>query len=284
VGQHDAQLEWERRFGRLAAAAAIASLVLGLAAQVLSATIASTQEGQRAGLLKLDENADQALAAAILQALSVIFLAAVLFYLLRCARYRRGEAITPAVGPLVLLGPLLYAVGGIITQLDVIDIADRFAASGERTERRADDLLEARSTVPVFIGFAGNIALGFALVMINLNAMRTGLMTRFIGILGIIVGALYVLPLFAGPLIIQIFWLGALAAIFLGRWPGGRGEAWETGEAGQWLSAAELRRQALREERLDEEPEPVPEPESEPEPEPEAAPHPVSKKRRKRRR
>jgi hypothetical protein len=111
--------------------------------------------------------------------------------------------------------------------------------------------------------------------------MRVGLMTRFIGIIGIIVGVLYVLPIFAGPLIVQIFWLGALAALFLGRWPGGRGEAWETGEPAVWLSASEQRRQALRDERLEEDQGPEPQPQLAEDPE--SRPHPVSKKRRRKR-
>jgi hypothetical protein len=113
--------------------------------------------------------------------------------------------------------------------------------------------------------------------------MRVGLMTRFVGIIGIVVGALYVLPIFAGPLILQVFWIGALIAIFIDRWPGGRGEAWETGEVGVWLSAAEQRRQQLREERAADAP---PEMLQQDTPEPEdieARPHPVSKKRRRKR-
>ena len=39
------------------------------------------------------------------------------------------------------------------------------------------------------------------------------------------------LPILSGPLIVQLFWLVAIGVLFLGRWPGGRGPAWETGEA-----------------------------------------------------
>jgi hypothetical protein len=282
VEERDAQLAWERRFARPVAAAALISLAFGVAAQVLSATTANPREGgERAALINLSEHADQAVAATVLQALSVCFLAAVLFYLLRCVRHRRPENVPAAVQPLILLAPVLVTVGGVVSELEVIDIADRFTASGARTEARADDLLGARSTVPVFIGFGGNIALGFCLVMVNLHCMRVGLMTRFLGIIGIVVGALYVLPIFAGPLILQVFWLGAVIAILIGRWPGGRGEAWTTGEPGLWLSAAEQRRQQMREERAAGA---TPEMLEQPEPEDvEARPHPVSKKRRRKR-
>ena len=291
MGQHEAQLGWERRFGRLAAAAAVGSLLLGLGAQVVLTSTASRSGGDRSALVKLNDNAGEVLAGTVLQALSAFLLAAVLLYLLRCVRYRRPEGVPAAIGPLILIAPLLTTVGILLNQLDVIDIADRFTSSGPRSESRADELLKDRSTALLFVTYAGYIALGFSLVMVNLNAMRAGLVTRFIGIIGIIVGALYVLPILAGPFIVQVFWLGALAAVFLGYWPGGRGEAWETGEAGVWLSAAEQRRQAMREDQAEPEPEPRPEREREPGPgpeplgaEPEAAPHPVSRKRRRKRR
>jgi hypothetical protein len=113
------------------------------------------------------------------------------------------------------------------------------------------------------------------------------MLSRFLGIIGVIVGGLYVLPLFGGPQIVQLFWLGALAMLVLGFWPGGRGPAWETGEAAPWPTAAERRGLAPRgrdgedeapaeaDDAPDEEPEPA-----EPEPVPE---RPASRKRKRKR-
>jgi hypothetical protein len=41
--------------------------------------------------------------------------------------------------------------------------------------------------------------------------------------------------------IIEAFWLGAIGSLYLGNWPGGRGPAWETGEAEPWPTAAQRR-------------------------------------------
>jgi hypothetical protein len=61
-------------------------------------------------------------------------------------------------------------------------------------------------------------------------------------ILGVIAGVLLVLQLVPlVPIVIQAFWLGAIGALFLGNWPGGRGPAWESGEPDPWPSAAERR-------------------------------------------
>jgi hypothetical protein len=78
-------------------------------------------------------------------------------------------------------------------------------------------------------------------VIISLNAMRVGLLTRFMGVLGIIVGVTFVLPLDQQG-IIRVFWLGALGFLILGRWPSVP-KAWSTGEAEPWPSQQQLREQ-----------------------------------------
>jgi hypothetical protein len=282
VEEREAQLAWERRFGAPAAAAAFVAIVLSIAAQVISASASAPQGSQREQLVKLNDHAGAALTGTALQSLSVFMVALVVLYLMRCVRHRRREGIPTVIEPLVIIAPILITVADVVSQFDVADIADTFVASGARTESRADDLLRDRSTLPIFISVAGHISLGFGLVLTNLNAMRTGLLTRFTGIIGIAVGALNALPIFPGVAVIQVFWLGAIGAIFLGRWPGGRGEAWETGEAGIWLSAAEQRRQQMRAEQLEAEPGPSNNAD-EPAEDLDARPHTVSKKRRRKR-
>jgi hypothetical protein len=44
-----------------------------------------------------------------------------------------------------------------------------------------------------------------------------------------------------GTDVIRLFWLIAVGLVILGWWPGGRGPAWETGEAEEWLSPAQRR-------------------------------------------
>ena len=88
----------------------------------------------------------------------------------------------------------------------------------------------------------GGFALGFTFVMLCMNAMRAGLLTRFMGVLGMIVGATFVLPLDQQG-VIRAFWLLALGFLIYGRWPSGMPPAWQTGEAVPWPSQAELREQ-----------------------------------------
>jgi hypothetical protein len=287
----EAQLEWEARAGRLAAAAAFGSALFLIAGTVMRQLVAleSRPDNDREFLAAVDDRAAAFVASGVLSSLSFLTLGVVLWYLYRVTKHRRPELMAVALG-LAYAGPILLAVAGIFSAVEQIDVADEFTASGaqtgERGEERAEDLLDDRSVLSAALGSGGTLALAFALVLISLNAMRAGVVSRFLGILGVIVGALYVLPVFGGPLIVQVFWVGALGALFLGRWPGGRGPAWETGEAVPWPSAAEqrARRQSSElGERI--EPERGAEPEAEghlPEEE-RPKPHPVSKKRKRKR-
>jgi hypothetical protein len=79
-----------------------------------------------------------------------------------------------------------------------------------------------------------------SIVLISLNAMRVGLLTRFLGYLGIIAGVLTIIPLVPIP-IVEAYWLFALAYLLSGRWPSGVPPAWSSGRAERWPSSAELR-------------------------------------------
>jgi hypothetical protein len=96
-----------------------------------------------------------------------------------------------------------------------------------------------------YVGLVANLLVGVAFVLIALHAMRAGLLSRFMGILGVILGALTALPVLGGtPLPVQLFWLLAMAVLFLDRWPQGRGPAWAAVEPIPWPTAQE-RRDAL---------------------------------------
>ena len=243
---HEAQLEWERRAGRAAGVAAFAAAALSIASVALQAAALRDQpDNDRGRLLALDDHGSELIASAVTQALSLLLLGAVLWFLFRATGYRREE--TPSfVLYLLVAGPLVMGVAAIVNQIVAIDIADDFTSSGvqegARGERRADRLIDDQSPVAPSLGLAGALALAFALVLVSMNAMRAGLLSRFMGYVGIIVGALYVIPLFGGPVVVQAFWLTAVGLIFLGRWPGGRGPAWESGEAIPWPGAADRAR------------------------------------------
>ena len=230
----DAQLQWERRFAPFAAAAAFGSVALAIAAQALAvAASADRGKGDRGKLEAAQAHQTEIVLEAVAATVATLLTAFALWYLYRAARSRRSQ--TPAyAASLLIAAPVLLALGSALLQSDLLGIADDFVA-GERTEKRADELLEGQSAVGVSVIIGSWLALGFAVIAVSLNAMRAGLLSRFMGILGIVVGVLAVIPLFGGgPPVVRLFWLGALGLLFLGRWPGGRGPAWESGEPIPW--------------------------------------------------
>ena len=289
------RLESEARAGKLAAGAAIASVFFTLAVPAVAATtIGDRGEGSRGALLSASESIGGLTAVRAVQALSFLFAALALIYLLRCTLARRPE-VPKLVVPVVYLAPLLFAVGAALNLVEVADIADRFTSSGARTEDRAEDLTRGASQVGNALSLAGAFCFAVSFVLVSLNAMRAGLLSQFMGILGVITGALLVLPipgLAQTQFIVQSFWMGALAVLFLDRWPKGRGPAWSVVEAIPWPSARDLARSEQAGAIPADDPtiEPAADPSTGPdEPvgdssDPRGEPHPASKKRKRKRR
>jgi hypothetical protein len=94
--------------------------------------------------------------------------------------------------------------------------------------------------------YAGELALAVSFVLVSLQAMRAGLLTRFMGYLGIIAGILVLFVITPVP-IVQAYWLVGLGVLFAGRWPSGMPPAWQTGRVERWPSSQELREQRMRE-------------------------------------
>jgi hypothetical protein len=84
-------------------------------------------------------------------------------------------------------------------------------------------------------GFAGKLGLAIALFYVGLWGMRTGLLTRFWGSLGMALGVATLL----GLVLFLIFWFIYIALLMLGRVPNGRPPAWEAGEAIPWPTPGE---------------------------------------------
>lgn len=271
---HEAQLAWEERYGRAAAAAAFGSSALALASVILQAAAVGAPDTDRETLLLFDEHHAEFFLGLGLQVVSYSLLAGALFYLFRATRHRRPETPGFAAG-LLLLAPLLLAVGALLNQLELNDIADQFVSSGERDERRADRLLDDRNQLGGALAQGGTLCFALSFVLVSLNAMRAGLLTRFMGILGLIVGGLLVIPILPGT-VLQLFWLVALGVLLLGRWPGGRGPAWAAGEAIPWPSPAEVRAEREAREGLGDAAEEAQEASSEP------PPRPASRKRKRK--
>jgi hypothetical protein len=184
------------------------------------------------------------IAGSVLAALAVLALTLTLLMVLDATRFRRPETWSVA-RPLVLVGglgvPLLNVLHAIVLGIG----AHSFATGHDFSNHAVDRVLLTSGSVGLIVGFTGllaalALALGMGTVM--LNAMRAGLLPRWLSILGIFAG-LFFLPFFGSTTfeLITAFWLVAMGILFAGRWPNGDPPAWAAGEARPWPSQAELR-------------------------------------------
>ncbi len=206
-------------------------------------------------LIYYHKHASGLISSQVLIVIGTLGTGAALLYLYGATKGRRPR-LQPAARVLAIAGPVLLAVAGVVTQTYLATKSADFAKMAQ-TDAQADHILKGGLFVASqFAGLAGVFALGFAFVMISLNAMRAGLLTRFMGVLGILVGVLPVLlsllggalggALGGGPApIVQFFWLGALAYLFSGRWPNGLPPAWKEGKEVPWPSSEEMRKQRM---------------------------------------
>jgi MFS family permease len=243
------------------------------------------------------------IAGAVLFGLGSLAVYFAMAYLFRAVRARKPEFQQIAL-VMAAIGAVGFGLGRAISEIArYLGAADFVDAADKSNSAASDALSPSASLIGQVIWQAAALALGFAFVLIALNAMRVGLLTRFMGVLGIIVGVTFVLPLDQQG-IIRVFWLGALGVLFLGRMPSGVPKAWVTGEAEPWPSQQQLREQreaarAQREPQRREEPERKPSPTERtpakaPPPAPPAprrpdaaaagTPHSASKKRKRKRR
>ena len=243
------QLRWEAGAGRLAAAAAFAAGLLPIIGGVVFASgFGAPSEGSADFLTAVDDAATSVRLGAVISAIGTLLLPLPLAYLYAALRARRPGAprFIPALLAVAAVG---LAATFVIQQFMLTDVASDFAAAGATTDDAADDLLQAEGLGTVeFVRLGFTLALAVCIIIVSLNAMRAGLLGRFMGIVGVLVGALYAVPIIPLlPLLFQLFWLIALGFLFLDRWPGGeRGPAWSRVEAIPWPSAAEQREAVIR--------------------------------------
>jgi hypothetical protein len=306
----DDVLRWEARQGPRAAIAAALSAIFVIGSGI--ATAAVFNDSPAAGLAEsleragesedigslpslrvpyfefYDDRAGTVLLTALARGIGFVAVAFMLVYLGLAVR-NRSQAFRKLWIYIALAGGVL---GAIATVLFTIGTSSEIAnfLDGPRTVDRAQDIGDSSVLVTAqLIGIPGtqaiglaSLALGLGWVVICLNAMRVGLLTRFMGVLGIICGALIVLPILSPLPIVQTFWLGAMALLLAGRWPNGLPPAWVTGEAQPWPTQQQARdARAARSRGAEPEPEPDPEPTAR---SADGRAHPSSRKKKRKRR
>jgi hypothetical protein len=254
------QLAWEARQRPRAAAAAIVAALLTFGAGLWSTIVLrdiptsgfleSLQNAQRPGSIGptpslrlrsyeyLHSHVAPILAFSILMAIGLVALGWAVTFLAAATRARRPEMPRFALY-LTLVGAGLGAVGTLLRWIATLVSASDFLGGAHTVDAAVDAAGGSALVAAAFIQFFGGFILAAGLVLVSLNAMRAGLLTRFMGIFGVIVGALQILaPSILA--IVQATWLVALGALMLGRWGSGVPPAWGSGRAEPWPSQAEV--------------------------------------------
>lgn len=240
------QLTYEARMRpRYAALAAASAVLLVLAAVLQQLGPHNSVSELTLDLITANKRFSLDLVAAIINGVGSIALAFTLAFLFRIASARNPRAqswiriFAYAGGGLVAVTSIAYAV--------IIGIkSHQFVTSGAQTYVEANHLTNSSFVLVLqLIGEIAALILTAAYALVSLNAMRVGLLTRFMGYLGVLAGVLVLLQITQVP-VVQAYWLFALAVLMAGRWPSGTPKAWETGSAEPWPSTRELREQRMR--------------------------------------
>lgn len=239
----EAETRERPRVAVLAALAAILTLVTPI---VVSMIIIGRQPDNAlsTALLVRYEHRIALLAGAIVSMLGLIAITLVLDFLLRATR-RRYPQVPPFLRPMLLVAGIGLALFSTTFQVIGAIRFEHFATASTLTWEEMKHVQDFGAAVS-FIGFAMQFAFVFAFVMVSLNAMRVGLLTRFMGYLGTAAAVLFIIPVFAGLPIVQTFWLLALAVLLWNVGNAREPPAWRLGEAVPWPSAAEMREQRVR--------------------------------------
>jgi hypothetical protein len=196
----------------------------------------------------IDHHVFYLLAGTLLTALAVTALIVVLLFLLDATAFRRPT--WPAARPLVLIGGAGVALLNLVHEVVLVIEAHKFVGGGDFSGKAVEEALLTTGSVGIVLGLLGlfaALALAIGMIATMLGTMRAGLLPRWLAVLGILSGLLF-LPFFGTPTLqlIPTFWLVATGILLMERWPGGDPPAWAAGEARPWPTQAEQR--AKREE------------------------------------
>jgi hypothetical protein len=259
----ETQLAWEARQRPRAAVAALVAAILIPAGTLWTGAVfadapfgdfvASVQQALKPGPIGNEPSVGasffqfwsdhfaEILGASALRAVGLVALGWTLTVLAAAVRARRQDF--PRIAVYVsLIGAILAALETILGVIGTSVAVNRFLDGPRTVDAGAEVSGEALPLTAGLIGLAGQLALASGLILVSINAMRTGLVVRFLGILGVIVAALSVLRDVTAPLdtFVMAIWLFVLALLLTGRAPGGLPPAWRTGQAEPWPTAAEV--------------------------------------------
>ncbi len=238
----DETLLYESRVRTRTVAIATAAGVFLILAAVIQLTGPHTKVDELTlDLLVANQRFPLDLISSVVNALASLGIAATLLFLYRAARTRNPEKVRPYIRWIAIVGGGLAALSGVIYAVIVAIKVHEFATTGSQTYAEANHLTSGAGLLGLqLIGQAAALLVAIAFVLVSLQAMNQGLLSRFMGYLGMFAGALVLFQITQVP-VVQTYWLLAIAYLVSGRWPTGIPPAWRSGRSEPWPSSAEMR-------------------------------------------
>ncbi|MEA2140890.1 MAG: hypothetical protein QOC91_989 [Solirubrobacteraceae bacterium] len=209
--------------------------------------VANPAESPRAAEVKFfSHHATSLIAASVLAAIAIASLTLVLLLLVDATRFRRPQTWA-AARPLILVGGIGLAIISVGHQAVLAVETHKFAVGHDFSNHAVDNALTkgTANVITQYLDLLAGLSVAVAMIVIMVNAMRVGLVTRWMGVLGIFTGILIFLPIGGATLeVVPAFWLVAMGILYMGKWPNGQPPAWEAGEARPWPTRAQMREAA----------------------------------------
>lgn len=191
----------------------------------------------------ISHHAFDLIAGSVLAALALVALTLILLLLVEATRFRRPQS-WPAARPLVIAGGLSFAVVSVAHQVVAAILTHKFAVGHDFSNAAVDHALTkgTANLIVEYLSLLAGLALATGMIATMVNALRVGLVVRWMGFLGMFTGLLIFLPIGGAELqLVPAFWLVMIGILYAGRWPGGEPPAWADGEARPWPSGAQMR-------------------------------------------
>jgi hypothetical protein len=179
----------------------------------------------------------------VLAGIAIGALTLVLLLLVDATRFRRPES-WPLARPLVICGGVAVAVVSIAHQVLSAILTHHFVVGNDFSGHAVELALTkgTANTISDYLDLAAGLSLAVGMIATMVGAMRVGLLTRWVGVLGIFTGVLIFLPIGGATLeVVPAFWMVAMGMLYAERWPGGDLPAWTSGQSRPWPTRADQR-------------------------------------------
>ncbi len=235
------QLQYEARVRNRQAVVAVLAGILLVVASTLQLIGPHTKVDELTiDLITANKRFPLDLIAAVINGIGSLLVAWTLNYVYVCSRARNSE-VKPFIRIVAIAGGVLSAFAGIVYAIVVAIKVHEFVTTGAQTYDEANRLTSATGLLALqLVGQAAALLLAVGIALVSFNALRQGLLTRFMGYLGIFAGVLVLFQITQIP-VVQGFWLVAIGYLISGRWPTGLPPAWRSGRSEPWPPSSEMR-------------------------------------------